>query len=175
MKLYTEKAVATALGLSVQEVKSLTANGVIAPRQGKTYCLEETAAKIIAYAKEGWGEAQAQTTADYATERAMLMRAKRIAVENETKQQEGELHAAADVERIVTTMLIRFRSRIMAMPSVLAPRLAKESDEAAIFSILKEATDDALEELSDYDSLFGGREDGKTDSGEDGGAVSQDT
>ena len=164
MRLYTSKALAKVLGLSVQEVSNLTTLGVIAPTKGRTYSLEESAARIIAYAKDGWGseqEAVDAMAADYSTERAKLMRAKRIAVENETKQQEGLLHSAADVENIVTAMLLNFRSRIMAIPSSLAPRLSVENDTNTIYGILKEATDDALNELSDYDNLFG-RTGGKT-------------
>ncbi len=72
---------------------------------------------------------------------------------------EGKLHSAEDVEQIVTTMILNFRSRIMAIPSRLAARLSKESDTMTIFNILKEATDDALNELSDYDRLFGNEKD----------------
>lgn len=93
-------------------------------------------------------------TADYTTERALLMRAKRLEQEYETGLKEGKLHEAKDVELIVTKMLMNFRSRIMAVPSKLAPRLTKENDTNAIYEILKEAMDDALNELSDYDKLF---------------------
>lgn len=93
-------------------------------------------------------------TADYATERALLMRAKRLEQEYETGLKEGKLHESKDVELVVTKMLMNFRSRIMAVPSKLAPRLTKENDTNAIYEILKEAMDDALNELSDYDKLF---------------------
>ena len=89
------------------------------------------------------------------TERALLMRAKRIEQEYEMGLMEGTLHEAKDVEQVVTTMILNFRSRIMAIPSRLAARLSKETDTTAIFEILKEATDDALNELADYDALFG--------------------
>ena len=92
-----------------------------------------------------------------------MMRAKRMEQEYETALKDGTLHRAQDVETIVTKMLMNFRSRIMAIPAKLASRLSKESDTTAIFEILKEATDDALNELSDYDRLFGNERDTEED------------
>lgn len=154
MRLYTEKALANALGLTASEVQNLRKAGVISYRKGKTYGLEESAAAIINHCKTQMGEKKPET-ADYATERALLMRAKRIEQEYEMGLMEGTLHEAKDVEQVVTTMILNFRSRIMAIPSRLAARLSKETDTTAIFEILKEATDDALNELADYDALFG--------------------
>lgn len=158
MTLYSGKALAGALGLTVQEVEKLRSAGVIRYRKGRTYALEESARSILAYYKEQ-GEENASAPADYQTERALLMRAKRMEQEYETGLKDGKLHASEDVEAIVTKMLMNFRSRIMAIPAKLASRLSKESDTTAIFEILKEATDDALNELSDYDGLFANERD----------------
>lgn len=162
MTLYSGKALAGALGLSSKEIGSLRKSGVIQYRKGTNYALEECAGKIIAYYKEQLGEG-ANAAADYQTERALLMRAKRMEQEYETALKDGTLHRAQDVENIVTKMLMNFRSRIMAIPAKLASRLSKESDTTAIFEILKEATDDALNELSDYDRLFENERDTKED------------
>lgn len=158
MTLYSGKALAGALGLTVQEVEKLRSAGMIRYRKGRTYALEESARSILAYYKEQ-GEENASAPADYQTERALLMRAKRMEQEYETGLKDGKLHASEDVEAIVTKMLMNFRSRIMAIPAKLASRLSKESDTTAIFEILKEATDDALNELSDYDGLFANERD----------------
>ncbi|MBQ9269679.1 MAG: hypothetical protein IJ206_09210 [Oscillospiraceae bacterium] len=153
MRLYTGKALANALGLTASEIENLRKAGVISYRKGTTYELEPCAAAIIAHCKGKLGEKKVET-ADYATERALLMRAKRMEQEYEMGLKDGTLHDAKDVEQVVTAMVLNFRSRIMAIPSRLAARLAKESDTTEIFEILKEATDDALNELSDYDTLF---------------------
>ena len=152
MRLYTEKALSNALGLTAGEIQNLRKAGIISYKKGKTFELEGSAAAIIAHCKGKMGEKV--ETADYATERALLMRAKRMEQEYEMGLMEGTLHDAKDVEQIVTTMILNFRSRVMAIPSRLAARLSKESDTTEIFNILKEATDDALNELSDYDKLF---------------------
>ena len=153
MRLYTGKALASVLGMTAGEIESMRKSGVISFRKGKTYDLEECAAAIISHYKSDAGKKQTET-ADYATERALLMRAKRLEQEYEMGLKEGTLHEAKDVEMILTTMLLNFRSRIMAIPSKLAARLSKENDTTTIFNILKEATDDALNELSDYERLF---------------------
>ena len=155
MQLYTGTALAKALGLTAAEVENLRKAGVIRYRRGKTYALEESAAAIIEHCKKNWGETADKLKVDYQTERALLMRAKRQDQEFDTRLKEGMLHEAKDVEMILGSMLLNFRARIMAVPAKLAPAIAKEDSSTAVFKMLKEAMDDALNELSDYDALFG--------------------
>ena len=68
-------------------------------------------------------------------------------------------------------MLIRFKTRLMAIPAKQAPLLAKKTSQTEIFKLLKTGVDEALEELADYDTLFGGGE----DAGADKNTVSEDT
>lgn len=152
MALYTAKALGDALGLTEREVVSLLKAGVISCDKGKLFQLERAAKAIVQHYRSG--EAREETV-DYSTERAKLMRAKRLGEEYELRLREGSLHEAGDVEQIVTNMLLNFRARIMAIPAKLAPSLAEESDKTSVFNILKTATDDALNELADYDRLFG--------------------
>ena len=48
--------------------------------------------------------------------------------------------------------LIKFKTRLMAIPAKLGPTLAKKKDQTEIFKLLKAAIDEALEELADYDA-----------------------
>ena len=75
-----------------------------------------------------------------------------------------EALAASEVEEVMTDMLLRFRQRVRAIPVKLAPVLAMETDQTEIFMALKQATDEALEELADFDNAFSAVEEG----GEDG-------
>lgn len=152
MALYTAKALGNALGLSVKEINSLLKAGVISYDKGMLFQPEKAAKDIIQHYRSG--EAREEIV-DYSTERAKLMRAKRLGEEYELRLREGSLHEAGDVEQIVTNMLLNFRARIMAIPAKLAPSLAGESDKTSVFNILKAATDDALNELADYERLFG--------------------
>ena len=54
-------------------------------------------------------------------------------------------------------MLMNFKSRLAAIPAKLSPVLSKKSDKAAIHRILKNAVDEALNELSDFDNTFSER------------------
>lgn len=152
MALYTAKALGDALGLSVKEISSLVSAGVISYDKGTLFQPEKAARAIIQHYRSGKAR---EEIVDYSTERAKLMRAKRLGEEYELRRREGSLHEAEDVESVVTNMLLNFRARIMAIPAKLAPSLAKESSSTTIFKMLKSAMDDALNELSDYDTLFG--------------------
>ena len=70
---------------------------------------------------------------------------------------ENKLHAAEDIEAVMTDMLVNFKSRLMAIPSKLAPVLCKKTDKADIFALLKDHIDEALMELSDFKTAFGER------------------
>lgn len=150
--LYTKKALGKALGLTAGEIETLTKTGVIAHEKGETYRLESAAREII-----GFYKAKAEKTPEttYEAERALLMRARRMDYEYNLRQREKKLHESEDIEQIMGTMLLNFRARIMAIPAKLTTRLAKENNKTKVYELLKEATDDALNELSDYDQLFG--------------------
>ena len=68
-------------------------------------------------------------------------------------------------DSVMTDMLVNFKSRLMAIPSKLAPVLCKKTDKAEIFALLKDHIDEALMELSDFKATFGERvkEDEKSD------------
>ena len=72
---------------------------------------------------------------------------------------------------IMTDMLLRFRQRVRAIPVKLSPTLATETDQTEIFLALKRATDEALEELADFDSAFSTQE---GQEGTDDGTIRQD-
>lgn len=101
----------------------------------------------------------------YNTERALLVRVKRKNEELDLQIRENQLHSSEDVEQVITNMLINFRSRLMAIPARLSPILSKKTDKAEIFKILKAQVDEALNELSDFNALFGeGAESGNEES-----------
>ena len=91
---------------------------------------------------------------DYQTERAKLVRAKRQNEEIELSIKNGELHKAEDIERIMTAMLINFKSRLSAIPAEQAPKLLEKKDTDSIAKLLTEEIKKALMELSDFRTLF---------------------
>lgn len=119
------------------------------------YDLIDTNHRYINYLRKR--NPESEETIDYNTERAKLVRAKRKNEEYELQLKENTLHAAADIEAVMTDMLVNFKSRLMAIPSKLAPVLCKKTDKAEIFALLKDHIDEALMELSDFKTTFGER------------------
>lgn len=81
---------------------------------------------------------------------ALLAKAKHEKAKLELEELAGKLHRAEDVEAVWTDILIRFRQRVLGIPSKAAPQVARESDPGACQMILKDLVEEALSELSDY-------------------------
>lgn len=160
MKLYTAAALGRALGLSEEAVRAMARQGVI--REGKTenglYLLERSAREIIAARKKA---EEGERPVSYEDEKAKLMKIKRESAEYDLELRKKELHTTEDIELTVTAVLTRFRSKVRALPARLAPQCAITSDKQEIYEVLKRATDETLEELSDLESLL-------TEEGENG-------
>lgn len=155
MKLYDAKAVARFLDLSERRVRQLKDEKVIAEYPGTSglYELVPTLHAYINYLRKQ--NPDSEDGIDYNAERAKLVRAKRLNEEYELRLKENKLHEAELVEMLLTNMLLNFKSRLMAIPSKLSPILSKKTDKAEIFKILKDQIDEALNELSDYETVFG--------------------
>lgn len=156
MTLYTSKVVAQWLCLTERRVRQLRDEGVISEARPGLYELQPTVAKYITYI----GGAGKETLTN---ERMMLTREKRKAAELENELRRGEMCKMEDVEQGIKTMLLNMRSRFLALPAKLSPKLATLGDnQAEIFDTVKGAIDEVLEELSDYRTAFA-VQDGETD------------
>ena len=62
----------------------------------------------------------------------------------------GELHKAEDVEIVMMDMLVAFKTKIMGIPSKVAPIL-ENRDAAFVKDRLTKEVIEALNELKDYD------------------------
>lgn len=153
MTLYTSAAIARWLDLSERRVRQLRDKKIIEEVRPGLYSLLDTLHRYIHYLRKDGADNEIDI--DYNTERARLVKAKREKEELELELQRRETLKANDVEQVMTDMLLRFRSKIRAIPVKLSPALATETDQTEIFMILKKATDEALEELADFDKTFG--------------------
>ena len=117
------------------------------------YNIDEATRQYINFFRKKNPEAEEKV--DYNTERAKLVRAKREAQELELQMRKNEVHTSEDVEQVMSDMLIRFKTRLMAIPAKLSPIMAKKTDQTDIFQTMKTAVDEALEELSDFNTAFG--------------------
>ena len=153
MKLYTSKVVAAWLGLTERRVRQLRDEGVISEKQPGLYDLQATVTKYITFLRNGSGKINLND------ERAGLTRAKREAAEMENKLRMGELHRTQDIEAGLKTVFLNIRGRFLALPAKISPTLASMGgNQTAIFDELKQAIDEALEELSDYRVAFAARD-----------------
>ena len=153
MKLYTSKVVAAWLGLTERRVRQLRDEGVISEKQPGLYDLQATVTKYITFLRNGSGKLNLND------QRAGLTRAKREAAETENKLRMGELHRTQDIEAGLKTVFLNIRGRFLALPAKLSPTLASMGgNQTAIFDELKQAIDEALEELSDYRVAFAARD-----------------
>lgn len=153
MKLYTSKVVAAWLGLTERRVRQLRDEGVISEKQPGLYDLQATVTKYITFLRNGSGKINLND------ERAGLTRAKREAAEMENKLRMGELHRTQDIETGLKTVFLNIRGRFLALPAKLSHTLASMGgNQTAIFDELKQAIDEALEELSDYRVAFAARD-----------------
>lgn len=165
MKYYTAAALGRTLGLSEDTVKGMVRSGVI--QRGKAengfLLLEPSAREIIAELSRTDRDDKPMS---YEDERARLMRAKRQSAEYDLGLRKKELHTSEDIELTVTAVLMRFRSKLRALPARLAPQCALTSDKQGVYELLKRATDETLEELSDLEGLL-------TEEGESADAIEQ--
>lgn len=151
MTLYTSKAVASWLGLTERRIRQMRDAGIIREARPGLYDMKPTVQAYLAYLRNNTGDLNQQ--------RAELTKAKKELAELELGERKGNLHRTEDVEQALTTMLMNFRTKIMSMPAKLAKTVAGMSESAEIYDLLKKETDEALDELSDYDKAFAVRED----------------
>lgn len=162
MKLYTAAVVAQWLDISDRRVRQLRQKGVLEEARPGLYNLKDCVHRYIEYLKK---DGSAEEAVDYNAERAKLARAKREKEELELELKRRGVLQAADVEKVMVEMLLRFRQKIRNIPVKQSPALAVETDQMEIFLALKRATDEALEELADFDGLLEEMEEGRPDGG----------
>ena len=142
MTLYTSKVVAQYLNLSERRVRQLRDEGTIREKRPGLYDLVDTMARYIKYIGAG-------SKADLNDERAKLTKAKREAAEMENRVRKAELLEVGDVEKAYATMMMNFRSRILALPQKMAPAIvALEGEEQQVQDLLQAELEEALETLS---------------------------
>lgn len=152
MKLYSKNAVAKFLDMTPKNVQRLTEKGIITPKQGELYSLTEATRDYIRYLRDR--SPDSEEVVDYAEERAKLAKAKRLKAELELSVEQGDLHRAEDVKKIMTATLINFKSRLSAIPAEEAEKLATMTDKAKIFIYLNDRIKEALTELSNFEEVF---------------------
>ena len=145
-----QKTVASALGITARQVRNLRDEGMFSFIRGtKKYDLTECVKEYIEFkvkAETGRG-----ASIDIEKERAQHERAKKEITQLKLRKLRKEIHEASDVREMLTGMLVNFRSRLLSVPSRIAPLILNESDINVIIRRLEKEMLDTLDELAEYD------------------------
>lgn len=145
-----QKELAQCLGITSRRVRALREEGLFQSEENvRGYRLENCVQEYIEY----------KVNAELGRS-ALISKEKVQAEHEEVKRQisllklrklRRELHEAADVEYYLTDMLLRFKNRLLALPSKMAMEVAGVNDINQIMQTIQKNLYDALEELSEYD------------------------
>ena len=116
MTLYTSEVVAQHLDVTERRVRQLRDEGIIREKRPGLYNLVDAMTRYIKYVNAG-------SKVDLNDERAKLTKVKREAAEMENRARKAELMEVGDVEKAYSTVMMNFRSRILALPHKLEEAL----------------------------------------------------
>ena len=146
------KALSRAFSISDRRVRQLSQEGVVIKESKGNYDLIQSTINYINYLKASnvVDESKKENDLDPEIERAKKIIIDRKIAELDYSLKIGELHHSDDVKRVLTDMIIRFRSQMRAIPSKLAMPLSGESNPKEIEKMMSGEIDQALTELSEY-------------------------
>lgn len=133
--------------LTPRRIQQLAEEGILVKAGRGKYAAAESIRRYIKSVTERDG---GKTEVDYFEERAHHEKAKRLKTEMEVAVMKGELHRSSDVEMVMNDMVAAFRSKMLALPTKLAPQLVGKPV-AKILAFITAEVHDALTELSEYD------------------------
>lgn len=144
------------IGVTDRRVRSLAQEGIFVKASQGRYKLQESLHNYILNLRVANDASKAtstdlEDTLDIDTEKAKHERVKRHMSELKYALMKGEVHKANDVERVMTDMLVNFKSKLLAVPSKLTPQLVNR-DKAYIEELLSDEMKEVLSELSEYNA-----------------------
>ena len=141
--------IADHLDLSIRSVSTLKREGVIPAAGRGAHDLAAVRVGYIRHLREiAAGRSAAYGTLDLTAERAALARAQTVKAERENKIADGKFLEVASFHRMVTAAFARVRSKLLALPSKMAPLVAPAMEPAKAQGILRADIHQALDELA---------------------------
>ena len=137
--IVTATDLAKLIHLSHQRIRILVDEGVLERGPMDTFRAIDTCQAYVKYLRN-------QSRRNSGKDR--MTNAKAQMAELDLQAREGTLVPMEEVERLLADMVLRFRSRIRAIPSRLAPMCAPETDVRKIHELCETFHDEALEELA---------------------------
>ena len=140
-------------GIGDRQIRNLADEGIMCKNSHGKYLLLNSLKNYIItikVAKAGQNvESNFENVLDLDTEKAQHEHVKRQIDEIKLAMIQGKAHKSEDVERVITDMFEKFRSKLQAMPAKLAKKL-EGKDRIDIQNILQSDINSALEELAAY-------------------------
>ena len=143
------------LQVSDRRIRQLAEENIIARVSKGRYRLMESISNYILTLKVSMEVGNSQSVdgeLNLDEEKAIHERVKRHISELKLKTMQGELHKSEDVERVMTDMLISIKSKLLSMPSKLAPMLVARNDIDFIKRTISTEVLEVLNELKDYNA-----------------------
>lgn len=144
---------ANIFSLSERRIRQMAEEGIIVRAAKGRYRLVESLKNYmlaLKLAAEGMNAENPDGEININEEKALHERVKRHISEMKYRVMKGELHKAEDVERVMTDMLASFKTRLLNIPSKVAPSL-ENRETAYIRELLSKEISEVLNELKDYD------------------------
>ena len=146
-----------ALGVTDRRVRQLRSDGVIDALGRNKYDLAQALQGYINFLTGG-SDSSKEVSTNYHAERAKLTETKRKKAEIELALMRGDVHEAEDIKTVISGMLMAFRSRLLALPTKMAPLLLAQTELTKIQDILRSGVYECLSELSEYNPVdFAGK------------------
>ncbi len=145
-------AMANIFSLSERRIRQMAEEGIIVRAAKGRYRLVESLKNYtlaLKLAAEGANVDNPDGEINIDEEKALHERIKRHISELKLQVMKGDLHKAGDVERVMMDMLASFKTRLMNIPSKVAPVL-ENRDAAYIKDRLTKEVMEVLNELKDY-------------------------
>ena len=139
----TSADLARLLGITDRRVRQLTEQGVLTRQAEGDFIFPDAIEEYYAYKYKNDEEV------DYMAEKALHEKTKRELAELELAKRRNEVHDAADVQIVMTDMLVNLRSQLLGLPTKMAKLLA-ERDAGYIDAALTKEIEERLAELSNY-------------------------
>lgn len=143
---------AAIVGKTPQWIRQLTRDGVLKQVGRGKYLLAESVQAYCEHISGGKEEDKKPRLIDYKTEHEKA-KAEKAALELE--QMKGNLHAAADVEILLSDLILTTKSRLLAVPNRIATECENEPADV-VESVVRREIETALSALAKYTP--GGRE-----------------
>ena len=152
----TLQQVAAHLGVSTKTVQDLLANKVIEKQARGEYDLNQCLKAYISRLREMAASRAGNGDLNLTDERARLAKEQADAKEMENAIARGELVYIEDVAKRVEQSLAKVRTRLLAIPTKVAPEAAAADDPKEVQTLIERQIVEALNELAGIDEADAG-------------------